>query len=712
MAEIKININLVSKAAEKAVDDLGNKTKKTEQRFDALKLSVKNTTSAFKVFAGNLAADAVSKFASFALDAGKAALKAASDFETAGVQLRVLTGSAASANALLKELQDFAANTPFQFTDITQASKALLAYGFSASEVTSKLQVLGDVSASSGQDLNEVTRIFGQVAAAGKLTGERLVQFEERAIPIGPAIAKTMGIAETSVRDMVSQGKVDFATFEKAFQSLNKEGGSAFGGMAERAKTVQGRFSNLTDAIEQLAVDFGQSLIPAAKAILIVLTDLIQQFKTDNVKSFAQVMGQTIPTAIEYATNAFIGINNVIQGFRIWLNVARAALAGFITAIIAVGEATLRVLRITGEFLNIDTSGLDNAIETLKTYRNAGIETAKSFIEDAKAVNESRKETNQLIDAAGQKVQQTYQLEAAAAAKAANAVVTAEDKKKEAKLQAAKLEAQLADQRKQAAEAEIENIEKVQVYKDQVAVANVEKAQLEDAQIEERRAAQLLKLQDQLATERETRLIAQSQIANDTIAHQQLIAKIEAEQANRRVAIAKAEAKAKKAESQKEIADRASFFQDLTTIASFGSKELFNITKGLQLANATVAGYTAIQMAASAAPFPANIPGIVAETARAAVTIAGINAQRPRFAQGGIVPGSSFSGDRVAAQVNSGEMILNRQQQAKLFEIANNGRAGGSQEIVVHTTVELDGAAVGKSVSRQVADGLKLGEVV
>ena len=67
--------------------------------------------------------------------------------------------------------------------------------------------------------------IYGQVAAAGKLTGERLLQFQERAIPLGPAIAKTMGVAESSVKKMVSDGKVQFADFERAFNSMSETGG-------------------------------------------------------------------------------------------------------------------------------------------------------------------------------------------------------------------------------------------------------------------------------------------------------------------------------------------------------------------------------------------------------------------------------------------------------------------------------------------------------
>ena len=44
-----------------------------------------------------------------------------------------------------------------------------------------------------------------------------------------------------------------------------------------------------------------------------------------------------------------------------------------------------------------------------------------------------------------------------------------------------------------------------------------------------------------------------------------------------------------------------------------------------------------------------------------------------KYAVGGIVGGTSFSGDKVVAHVNSGEMILNREQQTNLFKMANIG---------------------------------------
>ena len=54
----------------------------------------------------------------------------------------------------------------------------------------------------------------------------------------------------------------------------------------------------------------------------------------------------------------------------------------------------------------------------------------------------------------------------------------------------------------------------------------------------------------------------------------------------------------------------------------------------------------------------------------------------PKFAYGGIVPGSSFSGDRVPIMANSGEMVLNKNQQANLFRQINGGSMSGNGGIL------------------------------
>lgn len=74
----------------------------------------------------------------------------------------------------------------------------------------------------------------------------------------------------------------------------------------------------------------------------------------------------------------------------------------------------------------------------------------------------------------------------------------------------------------------------------------------------------------------------------------------------------------------------------------------------------------------------ASIPfaGIALGLAGVASIIA-VMSSMPKFATGGIVPGVSFTGDKVPALVNSGEMILNGGQQSNLFRMLNSRLSSG-----------------------------------
>ena len=126
------------------------------------------------------------------------------------------------------------------------------------------------------------------MSAAGKLTGERLLQLEERAVPVGAAIAKTMGVSQESVRKLVSEGKVDFETFSKAMDSISAKGGLAFGGMIKLSKTWTGLLSTLSDNIKIVAQGIGQRFLPHAKAAASEVIKLLGMItKSDRIKDFA-----------------------------------------------------------------------------------------------------------------------------------------------------------------------------------------------------------------------------------------------------------------------------------------------------------------------------------------------------------------------------------------------------------------------------------------
>lgn len=99
-----------------------------------------------------------------------------------------------------------------------------------------------------------------------------------------------------------------------------------------------------------------------------------------------------------------------------------------------------------------------------------------------------------------------------------------------------------------------------------------------------------------------------------------------------------------------------------------------------ETAKASAAGKAA---AAEGAAATAGIPVVGPMLAIAAVgaIVAAIISGMGKFANGGIIGGSSYSGDKQLARVNSGEMILNKGQQATLFNAIKSGNLGGGGEV-------------------------------
>lgn len=74
-----------------------------------------------------------------------------------------------------------------------------------------------------------------------------------------------------------------------------------------------------------------------------------------------------------------------------------------------------------------------------------------------------------------------------------------------------------------------------------------------------------------------------------------------------------------------------------------------------------------------ASAFSAPWPASLAAVATVLTTVASVFSSLPKFANGGIIGGSSFYGDKLLARVNSGEMILNKDQQKSLYKMTSSG---------------------------------------
>lgn len=156
----------------------------------------------------------------------------------------------------------------------------------------------------------------------------------------------------------------------------------------------------------------------------------------------------------------------------------------------------------------------------------------------------------------------------------------------------------------------------------------------------------------------------------------------------------KAEAKKALEQAQQLMSAEGALFDSIGQMADAFAKDEKSRAKAqkvMAVGKAAVESGIAIASGTAQAmsmPFPANIAAIVSTTAAVLANIATAvsTIKGAKFATGGIVPGTSYTGDHVMAGLNSGEMVLNKAQQARLFDLANGATTTASATMVAALT--------------------------
>lgn len=222
-------------------------------------------------------------------------LKNAADMQQTQIAFEGIFGSASSANAFLGELKSFAARTPFEFPELANASKQLLAVGFSAEEVIPSMTKIGNVAATlgvGGEGINSVVRALGQMKGKGKASAEELQQISE-AIPgfsaIG-AIADSMGISTSQAFDLMAKGAIPAdQAIQAILAGMDKFPGAA-GAMERQSKTLAGVLSTLKDTVSQALVG---GIGPALPALADSINQAMPSIGTA-IGSFGSTFGQAL----------------------------------------------------------------------------------------------------------------------------------------------------------------------------------------------------------------------------------------------------------------------------------------------------------------------------------------------------------------------------------------------------------------------------------
>lgn len=180
------------------------------------------------------------------------------EFQKTEIAFGTMLKSEEKAQALMGEMVDLAAKTPFGLTDVTDGAKRLLAFQVPAEQVVDTLRRMGDVAAGLNVPMGQLIHVYGQVKAQGKLMTNDLYQFMNAGIPMTAELAKVMGVAENEVKDLISAGKVGFPEVQSVINNLTNEGGLFFNLMEQQSASLSGQIANLEDAIEQMYNKIGE----------------------------------------------------------------------------------------------------------------------------------------------------------------------------------------------------------------------------------------------------------------------------------------------------------------------------------------------------------------------------------------------------------------------------------------------------------------------
>lgn len=274
---------------------------------------------------------------------GAAAVKSAADLETLETSFVSLTGGAEQAAMMMKQLNEFTAQTPFQIEAVANSARQLIASGTDISQVNEQLQFLGDIAATSGKSIDEITAVFAKVQAKGKVELESLNQLAERGIPIFTALSEATGLPA----EKLGAGRVTVEQFNAVLKSFAEDGGFAAGAMERLSQTASGKFSTALDNAKQALAVVGEKLLPLVSQGLDSLTSAFRGF--GNLSDTTVKLGLAIGKVVASLGPLLVLLPQIAAGIKL-VNFAFLSTApGVLALSVALGAIAGLFLRVRKE---------------------------------------------------------------------------------------------------------------------------------------------------------------------------------------------------------------------------------------------------------------------------------------------------------------------------------------------------------------------------
>lgn len=291
--EARLRLEKLEEGVKEMEKMLNDSMKSSQKETDKLQQSINNLAK------GAMAFFTISK----AYEFSQKIIAVRSQFQQLEIAFGTMLKSKEKANALMAQMTDLAAKTPFGLQEVSEGAKRLLAFQVPAEEVTETLRRMGDVAAGLGVPMGQLIHVYGQVKAQGKLMTNDLYQFMNAGIPIIAELSKVVGKSETEIKDMVSAGKIGFAEVQAVIKGMTDEGGLFYNLMAEQSKTLSGQLSNLEDNFDNMLNEIGKATEGIASGAISSVAFLVENYQT-----LGKVIAGLIATYGAYRTAVLVNI--------------------------------------------------------------------------------------------------------------------------------------------------------------------------------------------------------------------------------------------------------------------------------------------------------------------------------------------------------------------------------------------------------------------
>lgn len=390
IAKMFQQLNSDVKAMRKSLDSIDSKNvRRVADDLETVSKQSKKATSGIKGFAdkcnkmtGALSAIAAvqlgSVFTGMAggiLNMGIASVQAAAQMRQYEIAFQTMLKSAEAGTQMLRDLQQFAAETPFDVPGVVSAGQQLMAFGFKAEEIIPMLTNLGDAASGLGLGTEGVSRLayaLGQMQTSGKLNAQDMMQLTSAGISAWDMLAQAAGKTVAEMKDLCSKGAIDSkAAVQTIVAGMNEQ----FGGMmAKTSDEVAGLLANIEETAGNTSAAVGKYLTEAfnIKGILKAVSDRLGEFQqkmqtaTEQGKSLRDVIKECVPAPVIAAIGAFAAALVVVSVAAVaTLGAVLGLSAGIVAAGAAIGAAIALIITYWDDLANAVKAAVQGILDTV-----------------------------------------------------------------------------------------------------------------------------------------------------------------------------------------------------------------------------------------------------------------------------------------------------------------------------------------------------------